>query len=75
MSDLSDSEVSASSSSGDSSGSEEEDNLEIGEFQPYQQEPLDSSSEEENVAEDAGEADEDGLTAAVLAQRYEGHIH
>ena len=74
MSDLSDSEVSASSSSGDSSGSEEEDNLEIGEFQPYQQEPLDSSSEED-VAEDAGEADEDGLTAAVLAQRYEGHIH
>lgn len=40
-------------------------------FEPYQDEPLGRSSEEEEVD---NEADEDGLTPAILAARYEGTV-
>jgi len=61
---------------GNASTLEEENSASEGEisshFVPYEDEPLASDSSE---VEDDDEVDIDGLTAAVLAARYEKRVH
>ena len=55
-----------------SSDNSSDEHIIAGEFLPYQNEPLaDDSSESDD---DDDEQDEDGLSAAVLRQRYENEI-
>ncbi len=57
--------------SNDSSGSGSDEHVLAGDFLPYQNEPLADGSSE---SDDDDERDEDGLSAAVLRQRYENEI-
>lgn len=57
--------------SNDSSGSGSNEHVLASEFLPYQNEPLADGSSE---SDDDGEQDDDGLSAAVLRQRYENEI-
>lgn len=55
-----------------SSSSESDEHVLASEFLPYQNEPLaDGSSESDD---DGEQLDEDGLSAAVLRQRYENEV-
>ena len=62
---------SSSESSKESSRSEQEE-MEVlsGNFQPYQDEPVGQSSDEE----EDNEADKDGLTPAVLESRFDRQV-
>lgn len=53
------------------SGSGSDEHVLAGEVLPYQNEPLADDSSE---SDDDDEQDEDGLSAAVLRQRYENEI-
>lgn len=70
----SDQEFSSSSSSDEveSSLSDEEENLSVtGEILAYQDEPLATSDDGDPNIEDEEDADEDGLTSAMLLRRFE----